>query len=246
MTGAAEKHGVAVGEDAPIFDVMRTMRAMRRLKDEPVPDELLDRLIEAATWAPSGSNAQQYSYVVVTDRGQMARLAELWDVVVTYYIATFGKVTPPGMDPERYARMVDTLRHQRDHFARTPAVIVPCYEGTYQSRVARRVKDLALATQALGPRHAGMLLRHAARAGAMAEAGSVYPGVQNLLLAARTLGLGAVITTWHLLLESEFKGVLGVPRGVKTFCVIPVGWPEGNFGPVKRKPIGDAIHRDRW
>jgi nitroreductase len=105
---------------------------------------------------------------------------------------------------------------------------------------------MTLATKALGPRHAGLLLRHAARAGARAEAGSVYPGVQNLLLTARTLGLGAVITTWHLLLESEFKAVLGVPRGVRSFCVIPVGWPEGNFGPVKRKPIGEAIHRDRW
>jgi nitroreductase len=241
------KSEVALGPDAPIFEVMATMRAMRRLKPDPVDDELLAELVEAATWAPSASNVQAYSFVVVTDRRQMARLAELWQIVTDYYVATFGKVVPPGMEPERYERMVDTLRHQRDHFAQTPAVIVPCYDyGSYQSRVTKRVGDMASATKALGPRHAGQLLRSAPRAGAMAEAASVYPGVQNLLLAARALGLGAVLTTWHLMLETEFKGVLGIPRRVKTFALIPVGWPLGNFGPVRRKPADEAIHRDRW
>jgi nitroreductase len=89
-------------------------------------------------------------------------------------------------------------------------------------------------------------MRSAQRTGAMAEAASVYPGVQNLLLAARALGLGAVITTWHLMLEPEFKGVLGIPRRVKTFAVIPIGWPLGNFGPVRRKSVDEAVHRDRW
>jgi nitroreductase len=74
----------------------------------------------------------------------------------------------------------------------------------------------------------------------------VYPGVQNLLLAARAHGLGATLTTWHLALESEFKAVLGIPRGVQTYALIPVGWPRGNLGPVKRRPASEVIHRDRW
>src|SRR3989442_80623 len=78
------------------------------------------------------------------------------------------------------------------------------------------------------------------------EAASVYPGVQNLLLAARALGLAATLTTWHLALEPEFKAVLGVPRSVKTFAMIPVGWPRGNFGPVGRPPAAEGIHPDRW
>src|SRR4051812_5791892 len=73
------EHSVAIGEDAPIFEVMATMRAMRRLKPDPVPDELLEKLIEAATWGPSGSNSQGYEFVVVTDRALMRRLAELWN-----------------------------------------------------------------------------------------------------------------------------------------------------------------------
>jgi nitroreductase len=74
----------------------------------------------------------------------------------------------------------------------------------------------------------------------------VYPGVQNLLLAARAHGLAATLTTWHLALESEFKSVLGIPRNVHTFALVPVGWPRGNFGPVKRRQAAEVIHRDRW
>ena len=72
------------------------------------------------------------------------------------------------------------------------------------------------------------------------------PGVQNLLLAARALGLGASITTWHLFAEDELKEILGIPREIDTFAVIPIGWPLRSFGPVKRGPVEAAIHRDRW
>jgi nitroreductase len=68
----------------------------------------------------------------------------------------------------------------------------------------------------------------------------------HLLLAARALGLGAVITIWHLLLEHEWKRELGIPKDVSTLAVIPVGWPRGRFGPVTRKPAAEVIHRDRW
>jgi nitroreductase len=80
----------------------------------------------------------------------------------------------------------------------------------------------------------------------MAEAASVYPGVQNLLLCARALGLGATLTTLHLALEGEFKRVLGIPRTVKTFAIVPVGWPIGRFGPVRRRPISEVIRWQRW
>src|SRR3954451_3054877 len=83
-----------MGADAPLFGVMATMRAMRRLKPDPVPDEVLTKLVEAATWAPSGSNAQGFHFVVVTDRGQMAQLAEVWRRCVDDYLATVGTATP--------------------------------------------------------------------------------------------------------------------------------------------------------
>ena len=82
--------------------------------------------------------------------------------------------------------------------------------------------------------------------GARSEAASIYPGVQNLLLTARALGLGATLTTWHLMIEADFKRVLGIPRGVHAFAVIPVGWPVGEFGPVRRRPVAEVVHLDRW
>jgi nitroreductase len=86
---------VALGEDAAIFEVMSTMRAMRRLRPDPVPDELLDSLVQAATWAPSGSNLQAYEFVVVTDRDVMARLAKLWSRSVDAYLTASAASPPP-------------------------------------------------------------------------------------------------------------------------------------------------------
>src|SRR3954449_9019861 len=82
-----------VGPDAPILDVMATMRAMRRLKPDPVPDEVLTKIVEAATWAPSGSNAQGFHFLIVTDRGQMTRLAGVWRKCVDEYLAMMGTRT---------------------------------------------------------------------------------------------------------------------------------------------------------
>jgi nitroreductase len=228
---------VAVGEDAPIFEVMRTMRAMRRLKPDPVPDELLVKLVEAATWAPSGSNLQSYEYVVVTDRAVIARLAKLWERSVNAYLGSIGQVTPAAKN-DGVRRAVE---YQRDHFHETPAVIVACYRRT--------APDLGTARRLLSAFSAGeklRLLRRSSRVNVLSEASSVYPAVQNLLLAARALGLGAVVTAWHLMLEDEWKAELGIPKDMNTFAVIPVGWPLGRFGPVSRRPPTEVIHRDRW
>jgi len=242
---AREQTGVALGADAPILEVMRTMRAMRRLSGEPVPDALLEQLVEAATWGPSGSNAQAYEFIVVTDREQMARLAPLWRRCLDAYLGSIATVTPETMDQGAYDRLVAAVRHQAEHFEDTPAVIVPCYS---YARVLRRVRPRAVLTglRRLGPRNTLELALRGARVSAIGEASSVYPGVQNLLLTARALGLGANLTNWHLFLEREFKAVLGVPRGVNTYALIPVGWPLGRFGPVRRRPAAEAIRRDRW
>jgi nitroreductase len=240
--GATE---VRVADDEPIVEVMRTMRAMRRLKTDPVPHELLDRLIEAATWAPSASNVQAYSFVVVTDRGQIARLAEPWRACFEFH-SRIG-VRPDGMSAERYQRMTAAARYQAEHFYEIPALIIPCYDlSGWQHQVQRNVFTVVGALRRLGPRRAFRLARNATRLTAMSEAASVYPGVENLLLAARAAGLGAVITTWHLTLEAEFKAILGLPRRVKTFAIIPVGYPIGNFGPVQRRSGGDIVHHDSW
>ena len=234
-----------VGPDAPLLDVMATMRAMRRLKPDPVPDEILVKIVEAATWAPSGSNSQGFQFVVVTDRGQMARLAELWSKCVDDYLATAGTAVPAAtMGEEGAEKLKQALLFQRDHFAETPAVVVACY--AYGRGPASDPKAALNMFKALGPRQSLRMARMAPRYLALAEASSIYPSVQNLLLAARAHGLGANITIWHLPYEQELKDILSIPKGVNTYAIVPLGYPRGRFGAVRRRPAETVIHRDRW
>jgi nitroreductase len=234
-----------LGQDASLHEVMRTMRAMRRLKPDPVAREVLEELVQAATYAPSASNTQAYTYLIVTDRAQMRALAQPWQACVDFYQRT--AVPPAGMTRERFERMLSASAHQGRHFAQVPALIVPCYDlGPWQRQVERNVVGVTRGLYGLGWRRSVALVRNSRRAVAITEAGCVFPGVENLLLAARARGLGAVLTTWHLEQEQEFKSILGIPRRVKTFCMIPVGWPTGRFGEVRRRPVAESIRYDRW
>lgn len=221
------------------MDVLATMRAMRRLKPDPVPDELIETIIRAATWAPSGSDAQHYSFIAVTDRAQIVRLAELWREAETTYEGLAGHVVPDFEDAA-HARMAAALRHQRDHFAQTPAIIVACYG---KAAPATGLDHLRAVVGALGFRRLATGLLSSQN---LNEASSIYPAVQNLLLAARAHGLGATMTIWHLFDHAAWKQALGVPKDVGIYAVIPIGWPEGNFGPVRRRPVNEVLHWDRW
>jgi nitroreductase len=75
---------------------------------------------------------------------------------------------------------------------------------------------------------------------------SIYPAVQNMLLAARALGLGATLTARHLLYEKETEAALGLPPGVHSYAIVPIGWPMGKFGPVKRGSLAEFVYLDRW
>jgi nitroreductase len=223
------------------------MRAMRRLKPDPVPRELLERLVRAAVWAPSASNRQAYSWVIVTEREVMERLEPIWGKCFELYWATVAPEPGGTMDAEQLAGLRRAVTSQREHFAEIPALLVACYERmATTSTLVRDWRGGARALAALGAADALTAAVNARRAGAMADAASVYPGVQNLLLTARALGLGATLTTFHLALEGQFKRVLGIPRAVDTFAVVPVGWPLGRFGPVRRRPAAEATHWERW
>jgi len=233
---------MSTATEPALFEIMSKMRAMRRLKPDPVPAELLERLVQAAIWAPSGSNLQAYQYLVVTDREVMARLAPLWARCVNAYLATAGKDTPGTMDDAGYRKMVAAISYQRDHFAQTPALIIPCYRYKMPAPSLAGLREMraSLGTKAT--------LRLAVNRvfSVIAETSSMYPGVQNLLLAARALGLGATLTMWHLMLEPEFKQVLGIPKDVHTYAIIPIGYPVGRFGPVSRIPPAQITRHNHW
>jgi nitroreductase len=225
--------------------ILSTTRAMRHLAPDPVPDELLRSVIEAATWAPSAGNWQMASYVVVTDRASMARLALLWRRVAEDWrlFLEGASIVPSGSSAARTKASID---FQLDHFAETPALIVVSGDPRAMGKTQSTVATVRFLVRHLGLRRTLGLVRGVMRMSARSEGASIYPAVENLLLAARAHGLAACLTTWHLLAEDDFKEVLGIPRDVKTWAVIPIGWPLRRFGPVRRRPVDDVIHRERW
>jgi nitroreductase len=236
---------VPIGPDAGIMTILATTRAMRHLAPDPVPDELIRSVIQAATWAPSGGNSQVARYLVVTDREVMARLAPLWGRAIDDYrlILRAGGVRD-GTD-ESWLRMRAAIDYQREHFAEIPALIVICQEPGAYAVTRSTAGALAYLVRRVGFRRTLDLFRRFSRA-RRGEAGAIYPGVQNLLLAARAHGLAACLTSWHLFVEDEFKAVIGIPKDVRTWAIIPIGWPLRRFGPVRRRPVDEVIRRERW
>lgn len=211
-----------MSDEPGIFEVIYHTRAMRRLKPDPVPEDLLIKLIDAAHQAPSGSNTQNGRWLVVRDAAQKARLAELNRAAVMQYVGP-GSARPatlPHQDAARRERQVAAVLWQAEHLHEVPVIVIACLE------VAAPPPDTFVAGAGAG--------------------GSIWPGVQNLLLAARALGLGAAPTTLGLRDHPEVKSVLGLPPTVEPFCLIPVGYPLGRFGPVSRRPLAEVMRWDRW
>jgi nitroreductase len=196
-----------------LFEAMYTSRSIRRFKPDPVPDALLDRVLEAAIQAPNGTNAQTWRFLVVREPGLRRHLGEL-------YRQGFREVYPSDRlanerDPNR-RRVIRSADHLAEHMGDEPPVLVLV--------CAERAPNAA-------PRGAGA---------------SIYPAVQNLLLAARALGLGGCLTTLHLRREPQVKALLGIPDDVDTYALIPLGYPASPPGPLRRRPVAELTHYDHW
>jgi nitroreductase len=216
MEGSKNTDVALKGLEMPLVEALETQRAIRRLHPDPVPDELIRRMIELARKAPNGGNEQWFAFVVVKDPAVRAELAKLnrWGFpgLKAYYRKRI-------RDDEAWARTWAAIEWQKDHFEEIPVLIVVCATRRIPSR----------------PR--------LMNAGVYA---SVYPATQNLLLAARGLGLGAAFISLPLWWLSRARKVLGLPRSVTPVAVVPVGWPRGRYGPTTRKPVGEITHVDRW
>ena len=238
---------VPIGPDAPVMSILATTRAMRRLAPDPVPDELLRAVVEAATWAPSAANLQLVQFVVITDHDKIARLAQLWTQVVGDWLAILAASGIDLADPASNGKTLSSVEWQRDHFAEVPALIVVCEDTAAAKQRSRgSVATMAELSRRVGPVRALRLARAFVRASERSYGASIFPAVENLLIAARALGLGATLTTWHLFAEAEFKAVLEIPGHVKTYAIVPIGWPLGRFGRVNRRPVDEVLHRNRW
>jgi nitroreductase len=218
-----------------LFEAMYSARALRRLKPDPVPEEVLAKILDAAIRAPSAGNAQNWAFVVVRDPEQRRRLGAIYrkaaDIVGAIYAA---RARPPHMSEEQYRRLMSSGSYLWDHLGEAPVLLVACLRREALPPAAA----LPPAVQARLEDEREYVIR---RAGA-----SIYPAVQNIILACRALGLGTLITTNHMLYENEVKALLGLPDEVQTYALMPIGYPEGRFGPVKRRPLSEVVHLDRW
>jgi len=203
-----------------IFDVIYNCRAMRRLDTKPVPAELLVKLIDAANQAASGSNMQRARWIVVTDTAVKKKLTDLNRQGVESYIGpqTSRPDAVPHQSKEKRLRMLDAVIWQTEHMHEMPAIVMACME------FGSPITDKTI-TQGNG---------------------SIWPGIQNLLLAARALGLGATPTTLALGDRQAVAEALNLPDTMAAYCLIPVGYPLGKFGPVTRKPVEEVMRWDQW
>src|ERR1051325_3303262 len=218
-----------------LFDAIYTARALRRLKPDPVPDELITKVLDAAIRAPSGGNAQNWIFLVVRDREQRRRLGTVYrkasDEVAEIYAA---RGRPDHLSEAQYQRLMDGGKYLWEHMSEAPVILVPCL----------RARDMP-PREALPAPVAARYEAHLAYQERIRGA-SIYPAVQNILLACRALGLGTVITTNHILYESEVRSVLGLPDNVFTFAMMPLGFPLDRYGPLSRRPVSEVAFADRW
>lgn len=234
--------------DARLFDIMWTCRAMRRFKPDPVPEEVLLQLVDAALHGPSGSNAQNWRFVIVRDRSQKEKIQKLWQTTWGFYLDTFATIDlRPGETLEQREKAKKVATELADHIADVPALIFVCVARDEQlAKALASPATLVKLVQHFGIGGAMRMATSGPRISGLADGSTAYPAVQNILLAARALGLGAVLTTQHFFLPGQFEAAVGLPSNVTLAAVIPVGYPKGRFGPVKRPEPGAAVSWDRY
>jgi nitroreductase len=220
-------------ENIDLFEAMYSARSIRKLSTDPVPEDLITRVLEAATQAPSGGNAQDWVFLVVRDPELRQKLGAVYrkgsDIAAKIYAA---RGRPAHLSEGQYRRMMQGGGWLWDHLAEAPVILVVCAKQRVQP-----------AREALPPEiDYDAELAYADRI----RGASIYPAVQNILLACRALGLGTVLTTNHLRCEAELKALLGIPDNVATFALMPIGWPLQNFGPLTRRPVHEVAFADKW
>ncbi len=213
-------------DEIGLYEAMSTLRAVRRLRPDPVPDDVLQRVVQAATWAPSGGNVQPWRVVAVRDPEKRRQLQKLYIGPWQEY-AKDHRAGLEGLPPEALAkqeRMMAAADHLAEHLHEAPVILVFCFDAR---RMA--ITDTGLSRPSV------------------VGGGSVYPAVQNALLACRAEGLGCTLTTLLCMCESEVKSLLGIPEPWGTCAYVPIGWPASKgHGPISRRPTEKMAFLDTW
>ena len=196
-------------EEIGLFEAIRTQRAIRLYKPDPVPQEMIEAVIEVAIRAPSSGNRQKWGFMVVRDPELKLKIADYYRQNITSGIRS--------NRPPEDQRMWDQTKYLADHLHEVPVFILACIADD------GRPDDFA-------------------------RGATIYPSVQNMLLAARGLGLGSCLTTRHRKFEAKIKELLGMPEDVHIAALLPLGFPEdgARYGPSRRRPASEVTYYDRW
>ena len=191
-------------DEIGLFEAIDSQRGLRRFKPDPVPDEMISRILQAAIKAPSGGVQQGWSFIVVRDPETRRKIGDLYRTGSRFDI----RDEMTGQQRRVY-RLAQDLE---DHLDDVPVLIIACLRG------------------------------------GLGSGASIYPAVQNILLAARGLGLASVLTTRQTRFEADIKEILGIPDEVSTAALLPIGFPaEGTrYGPTRRRPLNEVAFDGRW
>ncbi|HEX8815904.1 MAG TPA: nitroreductase family protein [Terriglobales bacterium] len=218
-----------------LFEAMESARALRRFKPDPVSEELLTRILRAAVCAPSAGNAQNWIFMVVRDpelrRGLGAIYRRASEIVAQFYAA---RSRPAHMSEEQYRKLMSAGSYLWEHMGDAPVLLVPCLK--LEPAPAPAESAVPAEIQA---RYQQLRLNRLSGA-------SIYPAVQNIILSCRGLGLATLITTNHTLLENEVSSLLNLPENVRTYALMPIGYPVDKFGPLSRRPVDEVAFADRY
>lgn len=199
-----------------IYEMMSTLRAVRRLRPDPIPDDVLNRVLQAAAWAPTGGNMQPWRVIVVTSQERKKALADIYQPAWYRYAKGYDerlKQLPPD-EAEKARRNRVAGDYLADNLADCPSILMFIADPKLMAITDAKLDRIS-----------------------MVGGGSVYTAVQNAMLAARTEGLGCVLTTLHCLAEDEVKMALDIPNDWATLAMVPLGYPIGaGHGSITRQP----------
>ncbi len=206
--------------------LLTTTRSVRKRLDleRPVEPEIIERCLEIATQAPSGSNQQGWQFMIVTDAEKRAAIGELYRKSFMDYARAVSQapadIRQHKPDPEQQQRVGASAMYLAKNMGKVPVLLIPCIEGRFENQSSAMVAGIY---------------------------GSILPAAWSLMLALRARGLGSAWTTLHLVYEKESAEILGIPSHITQAALLPVAYFTGeDFKPAERIPATEITHWNGW
>ena len=212
-----------------LYDIMRSTFSARDFTGDPLPDDVLVKILEHARFAPSGGNRQGWKVIVVRDQKTKDELARMSGIAAKRYAAQaangespWNTIDPPRVDAATIERTAPPARLM-EPLAKAPVVLVLCVDLKVVASIDQDLKRVGVVSGA-----------------------SIYPFAWNILMGARHEGFGGTITTLAIAQEPAIQALLGLPSHVAVASVMPLGRPTRRLTKLKRKPVAEFAMREKW